>query len=135
MKTRVFLITALLVMLLAACSENGETTDPSITFVTGESGRETTEFVTALNTWEKYRRFVVSRVLKDEKDRAQLSFLEGKEYDYFFFVANTEQSSEEVVDFYEKRGNCENYTRKPSMTWRLGTFCSSHFGPTKRSFN
>jgi len=30
-----------------------QVTDPSITFVTGESGRETTEFVTALNTWEK----------------------------------------------------------------------------------
>jgi hypothetical protein len=42
----------------------------SITFVTGESGRETTELVTTLNTWEKDRRFVVSRVLKDEKDRA-----------------------------------------------------------------
>ena len=45
-----------------------QVTDPSITFVTDESGRETTEFVAALNTWEKGRRFVVSRVLKDEKD-------------------------------------------------------------------
>jgi len=53
-----------------------QVTDPSITFVTAESGRETTELVTALNTWEKGRRFVVSRVLKDEKDRAQISFLE-----------------------------------------------------------
>lgn len=56
-----------------------QVTDPSITFVTGESGLETTEFVTALNTWEKDRRFVVSRVLNDEKDRAQFSFLEGEE--------------------------------------------------------
>lgn len=38
-----------------------QVTDPSITFITGESERETTEFVTALNTWEKDRRFVVSR--------------------------------------------------------------------------
>ena len=53
-----------------------QVTDPSITFVTCESGRETTELVTALNTWEKGRRFVVSRVLKDEKDRTQISFLE-----------------------------------------------------------
>jgi hypothetical protein len=56
-----------------------------------------------LNTWEKDRRFVVSRVLKGEKDRAQLSFLEGEAYDYFFFVTNTEQSSEEVVDFYPEK--------------------------------
>jgi hypothetical protein len=97
-----------------------QVTDPSITFVTGESGRETTEFVTALNTWEKDRRFVVSRVLKDEKDRAQLSFLEGEEYDYFFFVTNTEQSSEEVVDFYEKRGNCENYIKEAKYDMAVG---------------
>ena len=61
-----------------------QVTDPSINFVTGESGCETTEFVTTLNTWEKDRRFVVSRVLKEEKDRAQISFLEDEEYDYFF---------------------------------------------------
>jgi len=70
-----------------------QVTDPSITFVTGKSGRETTEFVTTLNTWEKARRFVGSQVLKDEKDRVQISFLEGEDYDYFF-VTKTEQSSE-----------------------------------------
>ena len=36
-------------------------------------------------TWKEDRRFVVSRVLKDEKDRKQLSFLEGDAYDCFFF--------------------------------------------------
>ena len=33
-----------------------QVTDPSITFVTGASGRETTELVTALNTWKEDRR-------------------------------------------------------------------------------
>jgi len=71
-----------------------QVTDPSVVFVTGEEGRETTELVTALNTWDKARRFIVSRVLKDEKDRKQMSFLEGEEFDYFFFVTNkTELSS------------------------------------------
>ena len=65
-----------------------QVTDPSIAFVTSAAGRETTELVTALNTWKEDRRFVVSRVLKDEKDRKQLSFLEGDAYDYFFFVTN-----------------------------------------------
>jgi hypothetical protein len=99
-----------------------QVTDPSITFGTGEYGRETTEFVSALTPWEKDRRFVVSRVLKDEKDRAQLSFLEGEEYDYFFFVTNTEQSSEEGFDFYEQRGNCENYIKEAKYdmaVWHL----------------
>jgi len=111
-----------------------QVTDPSTTFVTGESGRETTEFVTALNTWEKDRRFVVSRVLKDEKDRAQLSFLEGEEYDYFFFVTNTEQSSEEVVDFYEKRGNCENYIKEAKYDMAVGHLLLQSFWANEAIF-
>ena len=111
-----------------------QVTDPSTTFVTGESGRETTEFVTALNTWEKDRRFVVSRVLKDEKDRAQLSFLEGEEYDYFCFVTNTEQSSEEVVDFYEKRGNCENYIKEAKYDLAVGHLLLQSFWANEAIF-
>ncbi len=49
----------------------------TIVFVKGEEGRETTELYTKLVKWEKDRRFVVSRVLKPEKERAQLSLLEG----------------------------------------------------------
>jgi hypothetical protein len=44
--------------------------DPSVLFVTGDEGRETTELFTKLDTWDKDRRFVVSRVLKPEKERA-----------------------------------------------------------------
>jgi hypothetical protein len=51
-------------------------------------------------------------VLKPEKDRVQLSLIEGEEYQYFFFVTNTELSSENVVIAYEKRGNCENYIKE-----------------------
>ena len=58
-----------------------QVTAQTITFMTGEEDRETTELVTKLDTWDKDRRFVVSRVLKPEKDRAQLSFLEGDEID------------------------------------------------------
>src|SRR5665648_810952 len=50
-----------------------QVTNPSILFVKGEEGRETTELITKLNTCDKDRRFVVSRVLKSEKERAQLS--------------------------------------------------------------
>ena len=78
-----------------------QVTDPSVVFVTNEEGRDTAELITALNTWDKARRFVVSRVLKGQKDRKQMSFLEGEEYDYFYFVTHrTDLSSEEVVLFY-----------------------------------
>jgi hypothetical protein len=98
-----------------------QVTEPSVVFVTGEEGRETTELTTALNTWDKARRFVVSRVLKDEKDRKQISLLEGEEYDYFFFVTNkSDLSSEKVVLFYEKRGNCENYFKVAKYDMAVG---------------
>ena len=111
-----------------------QVTDPSVVFVTGEEGRETTKLVTALNTWDKARRFVVSRVLKDEKDRKQLSFLEGEEYDYFFFVTNTELSSEEVVSFYEKRGNCENYIKEAKYDMAVGHLLLQSFWANEAIF-
>ena len=108
--------------------------DPSVVFVTGEEGRETTEITAALNIWDKARRFVVSRVLKDEKDRKQLSFLEGEEYDYFFFVTNTELSSVEVVEFYEKRGNCENYIKQAKYDMAVGHLLLQSFWANEAIF-
>ena len=55
-------------------------------------------------------------------DRTQLSFLEGEAYDYFFFVTHTDLSAEEVVEFYEYRGNCENYIKEAKYgmaVWHL----------------
>ena len=112
-----------------------QVTDPSIVFVTGEAGRETTELTAALNTWDKARRFVVSRVLKDEKDRKQLSFLESEAYDYFFFVTNkTELLPEEVVEFYEKRGNCENYIKEAKYDMAVGHLLLQSFWANEAIF-
>jgi hypothetical protein len=80
--------------------------------VTGDEGKETAELFTKQNTWDKDRRFVISRVLKPEKERAHLSLLEREEYDYFFFVTNTELLSKKMVISYEKRGNVENYIKE-----------------------
>jgi hypothetical protein len=76
----------------------------------------------------------VSRVLKDEKDRKQLSFLEGEEYDYFFFVTNTELSSVEVVEFYEKRGNCENYIKEAKYDMAVGHLLLQSFWANEAIF-
>lgn len=111
-----------------------QVTNPSVVFVTGEEGRETTELITALSTWDKSRRFVVSRVLKDEKDRKQLLFLEGEEFDYFFFVTNTKLLSEEVVSFYEKRGNCENYIKEAKYDMAVGHLLLQSFWANEAIF-
>lgn len=89
-----------------------QVTAPSISFIKVEEGNESTEIVTKLDTWNKDRRFVISRVLKPAKDRSQLTFLEGSDFEYFSFVTNTELPLEKVVIAYEKRGNAENYIKE-----------------------
>jgi hypothetical protein len=88
--------------------------------MTGEEGREITELEMNQNTWARNRRFVVSRVLKPEKDREQLSLLEREEYEYFLFVTNTELPSEKVAISYEKRGNAENYIKEAKYDMAVG---------------
>lgn len=109
-------------------------TDPSIVFNTGEEGQENTELVTSLNTWKNDRRFVISRVLKDEQVRAQLSFLEGEEYTYSFFVTNTDLSPEEVVELYQKRGNCENYIKEAKYDMAVGHLLLKSFWSNETIF-
>ena len=108
--------------------------DPSLRFVRGEEGRETTELITKLNTWDKTRRFVVSRVLKPEKDRMQISLIEGEEYQYFFFITNTELASEKVVISYEKRGNCENYIKESKYDMAVGHLLLKSFWANEAIF-
>ena len=110
------------------------TTDPSIIFIRGEEGRETTELYTKLNKWKKERRFVVARVLKPEKDRMQISLIKGEEYQYFFFVTNTELPSEKVVILYEKRGNCENYIKEAKYDMAVGHLLLKSFWANEAIF-
>ena len=111
-----------------------QVTDPSILFVKVAEGRETAELFTKLNTWDKDRRFVESRVLKPEKERAQLSLLEGDEYEYFFFVTNTELPSEIIVISYEKRGNSENYIKEAKYDMAVGHLLLKSFWANEAVF-
>ena len=94
--------------------------DPGLTFVPGEDGRETAELVVALDLWKKARRFIVKRVRNNPTQTAQLSFLPGEEFEYFFYVTNTGLPAEAVVAFYEKRGNAENYIKEAKYDLAVG---------------
>jgi len=72
--------------------------------------------------------------LKDEKDRKQLSFLKGEEYDYFFFVTNTELSSVEAVEFYEKRGNSETFIKEAKYDMVIGNLLLQSFWANEAIF-
>jgi hypothetical protein len=111
-----------------------QVTAPTISFTKGDEGRETTELVTKLDTWDKDRRFVVSRVLKPAKDRSQLSFLEGSDFEYFYFVTNTELPSEKVVIAYEKRGNAENYIKEAKYDMAVGHLLLQSFWANEAIF-
>ena len=111
-----------------------QVTAPSVSFINGEEGRETAELLTRLYTWKKDRRFVISRVLKPEKERAQLSFLEGSDYEYFYFVTNTELPSEKVVIAYEKRGNAENYIKEAKYDMAVGHLLLQSFWANEAIF-
>jgi hypothetical protein len=111
-----------------------QVTDASVLFVKGKEGRETTEIITKLNTWDKDRRFVVSRVLKPENDRMQISLIEGDDYQYFFFVTNTELPSEKVVISYEKRGNAENYIKEAKYDMAVGHLVLKSFWANEAVF-
>ena len=73
-------------------------------------------------------------MLKPEKERAQLSFLEGEEYEYFFFVTNTELPSEKVVVSYEKRGNSENYIKEAKYDMAVGHLLLKSFWANEAVF-
>jgi len=111
-----------------------QVTDKPVLFVKGEEGRETTELFAKLNTWNKDRRFVVSRVLKPEKERAQLSLLEGSEYEYFFFVTNIDLLPEKVIISYEKRGNSENYIKEAKYDMAVGHLLLKSFWANEAVF-
>ena len=110
-----------------------QVTAPTISFTKGDDGRETAELVTKLDTWDKDRRFVVSRVLKPKKDGLQLSFLDD-EFEYFYFVTNTEIPSEKVVIAYEKRGNAEKTIKEAKYDMAVGHLLLQSFWANEAIF-
>ena len=111
-----------------------QVTASSAVFLKGIDGRETAELLIKLDKWKKKRRFIVSRVLKPENERAQLCLLEGSEYDYFFFVTNTDLESEAVVLSYEKRGNAENYIKEAKYDMSVGHLLLKSFWANEAVF-
>lgn len=111
-----------------------QATDPSLIFVPGEEGRETAELATHLDSWKKARRFIVERVRKDSAETAQLSFLAGEEYEYFFFVTNLDRSPEEVAALYDQRGRCENYIKEAKYDMAVGHLLLQSFWANEAIF-
>lgn len=78
-----------------------------------------------------YTDILMKKSLKPEKDRVQLSLIEGEEYQYFFFVTNTELSSENIFIAYEKPGNWENYIKEAKCDMAVGHLLLKSFWANK----
>jgi hypothetical protein len=86
------------------------------------------------NKWEKARRFVVVHRLKPEEERKQISLIGDNDYEYAFYVTNTEYSNSETARGYEKRGNCENYIKEVKYDMNVGSLLLKSFWANEAIF-
>lgn len=84
--------------------------------------------------WALPRRFVVVRRLKPEEERKQLSLIDGTDYEYAFYVTNTNCSGEETARGYEKSGNCENYIKEAKYDMSVGSLLLKSFWANEAVF-
>ena len=73
-----------------------------------------------LNNWAKAREFVITREMKSEEENLQESFFEHDKYKHNFFVRNTTMTPAEIVTYYAKRANSENYIKETKYDMNIG---------------
>jgi len=64
----------------------------------------------------------------------QLSFLDGEEFEYTYFVTKIEMSSEKVVIGYEKRGNAEKTIKESKYDMVVSHLLLRSFWVNKATF-
>jgi hypothetical protein len=69
-----------------------------------------------------------------KKTENNYPFWKAKNTTISFFVTNTELSSVEVVEFYEKRGNCENYIKEAKYDMAVGHLLLQSFWANEAIF-
>ena len=58
----------------------------------------------------------------------------GEEFEYFFYVTNTDLHADVVVIFYEKRGNAENYIKEAKYDMAVGNLLLQSFWANEAIF-
>ena len=106
----------------------------SLQWVEYDISKEISEISMRPDKWERPRRFVVVRRLKPEEERKQMSLIEGSDYEYAFYVTNTDFSNEEAARGYEKRGNCENYIKESKYDMSVGSLLLKSFWANEAVF-
>lgn len=86
------------------------------------------------NKWDKVRNFVVVRELKPKEDRKQISLFESSAYKHAIYVVNTIWELSDIIKFYEKRGNCENYIKETKYNMNIGSLKMKSFWANEAYF-
>lgn len=84
--------------------------------------------------WSKERNFIITREKKAEGKDKQEKMFEYDEYDHDFYVTNMELNANEILDFYKKRGNCENYIKESKYDMNVGTMLLNSFWANEAIF-
>ena len=84
--------------------------------------------------WSKERDFVVVRELKPADERKQVPMLESDDYTHAMYVTNTTWELADIIKFYEKRGNCENYIKETKYDMNIGTLKMKSFWANEAFF-
>lgn len=84
--------------------------------------------------WSKKRNFIITREKKTEVKEIQEKIFEYDEYNHDFYVSNMELNANEILDFYKKRGNCENYIKEAKYDMNVGTMLLNSFWANEAIF-
>lgn len=78
-------------------------------------------FVTMkLNNWKREREFLITREKKPSDEILQQTLFEYDKYEHDFFIKNTNMTACEIVTFYAKRANSENYIKETKYDMNIG---------------
>lgn len=84
--------------------------------------------------WSQERNFIITRKKKAEQKVIQEKMFEYDEYDHDFYVTNMDINADEAVDFYKKRGTCENYIKESKYDMNIGTLLLKSFWANEAIF-
>lgn len=93
--------------------------------------KDITAYCMKPNKWEKVRKFICVRELKESK---QVCLFESMKYRHDFYVTNTIWEPQETVWFYEKRGVCELYIKEMKNDMGLGSIVLNSFWANEAIF-
>lgn len=94
---------------------------PKVLWEDCKDNKQSTCVIIKPDKWDKARSFVVVRELKPKEERKQISLFESDAYKHTIYVVNVTWGLSDIVKFYEKRGNCENYIKETKYNMNIGS--------------